>query len=538
MTPHRLLAPAGDDGERTVALRGRQPLSRAAFERAVGGRARAFAGRARVVLACRDGWNLAAALLGALTAGVEVALPANDRPATLAGFDGLVIDDAWTAEDAAWAAPPAPQGRLVFHTSGSSGPSQPVVRPWADLLAEIARLEQRFGAGLGPAATLATVPFQHAFGLMFALLWPLAAGRVFQARRQALWEDLLTEVPPDAVVVSSPAHLARMDGLTPLPAARRPRLVLSAGAPLPETAAAQAARVFGRWVTEIYGSSETGAVAGRRRDGQTSPWLPLPGLAVAATADGLLSVNRQVLADRVAMAQDGGFHLLGRADRIAKIEGKRVALDEIEAALLRCPEVAEAATVILDGAVPTLAALVVPSAAGWDAWGAQGGFRLGRALRRRMAEGLDPAALPRRWRFVARLPLGPLGKRRNADMAALFQDAPRLPELIAVTPGADAGASVGLDLAIPENLWWFQGHFPGRPILPGLVQLDWALHFARAHLGVDLIAAQDFQVKYKATIAPRDRLRLDLRRDDARGRLSFSYRRDGRDCSSGAVSLP
>lgn len=111
---------------------------------------------------------------------------------------------------------------------------------------------------------------------------------------------------------------------------------------------------------------------------------------------------------------------------------------------------------------------------------------------------------------------------------------PRLPAIEAVRP---TEAGVELDLVIPPDLWWFQGHFPGHPILPGVVQLDWAIDLATAHLGLDRVAVRQFQVKYKATVGPGDRLTLALSHVPAKHRLTFEYRRGGQPCSSGQITL-
>ena len=36
-----------------------------------------------------------------------------------------------------------------------------------------------------------------------------------------------------------------------------------------------------------------------------------------------------------------------------------------------------------------------------------------------------------------------------------------------------------LTLRIPPNLFYLEGHFPGMPILPGVVQLHWAVFYAK-----------------------------------------------------------
>jgi len=41
-----------------------------------------------------------------------------------------------------------------------------------------------------------------------------------------------------------------------------------------------------------------------------------------------------------------------------------------------------------------------------------------------------------------------------------------------------------LDLRVPPDLEYFAGHFPGIPILPGVVQIDWSVRLGRARLPV------------------------------------------------------
>ena len=136
---------------------------------------------------------------------------------------------------------------------------------------------------------------------------------------------------------------------------------------------------------------------------------------------------------------------------------------------------------------------------------------------------------------------------------------PRHPRILNIRTGADDDTRAGqaclgsmyaqtsrgllrraeIDLVVEPDLFWFQGHFPERPTLPGVVQLDWALDFARRHLGLTVPAARCFQVKYKAVISPDTRLTLVLAlHPTASGRrLTFEYRRDGEVYSTGSVTL-
>jgi 3-hydroxyacyl-[acyl-carrier-protein] dehydratase len=92
-----------------------------------------------------------------------------------------------------------------------------------------------------------------------------------------------------------------------------------------------------------------------------------------------------------------------------------------------------------------------------------------------------------------------------------------------------------LALALPPDHAAFEGHFPGRPILAGVIQIDWAVRLAVQYFQLKQRVAQDFQVKFRRIIAPTDALSLVLRRDP-RG-VSFEYRVAGEAATSGKIRL-
>jgi len=56
----------------------------------------------------------------------------------------------------------------------------------------------------------------------------------------------------------------------------------------------------------------------------------------------------------------------------------------------------------------------------------------------------------------------------------------------------------------------FDGHFPHNPILPGVVQIDWALRLAVLHLG-SKDGTRDYQVKFQRPIVPNAPVSVELR---------------------------
>ncbi|HLN22605.1 MAG TPA: AMP-binding protein [Patescibacteria group bacterium] len=432
VTLSRLLTDVRPD-HHPVAQRRVETIDFARFRADVACAAARLAGCARVAVVCRDSYAAAVALFAALHAGAEVVIPANGLPATLESlrdsFDRLLDDafvEAGRGETTALTPLDSTRPQLHFFTSGSTGAPKRISKTLAMLDCELATLDGLWGDELGAGPVLATVSHQHIYGLTFKLLWPLAAGRAFAGDMHEIWETLVAALPGGAVVVASPAHLSRLSGLAAVPVDRRPARIFSAGAPLSLTAAREAEAIFGTLPTEIFGSTETGAIATRRQAAEDQPWSLLPGIAMRTDAEGRLSLCSPFVgpdwfdtSDVVAPTADG-FRFLGRADRVVKIEGKRVSLAEVEQALPALPWVAAAAAVLLPGEPSRLAAVVVPNASGVERLSELGGFRFGRLLRRALADRFEPAALPRHWRFVDALPLRAMGKLRDADLLALF----------------------------------------------------------------------------------------------------------------------
>jgi len=71
---------------------------------------------------------------------------------------------------------------------------------------------------------------------------------------------------------------------------------------------------------------------------------------------------------------------------------------------------------------------------------------------------------------------------------------------------------------------WFEGHFPGLPILPGVVQIGWAVHFAGVTCGFDGGVSALEQVKFKRPIRPGARLTLHLKPDAAARKVRYEFR--------------
>jgi acyl-coenzyme A synthetase/AMP-(fatty) acid ligase/3-hydroxymyristoyl/3-hydroxydecanoyl-(acyl carrier protein) dehydratase len=538
-------------------------------------RARAWAALGRrtgtrdVALYMEDSLEFAAALVGAWLAGKTVWLVADTLPASCAALAGEVGafwgefpqeyapcapqagDDCGFDSVSDWTTPGPDFPALVVYTSGSTGTPAPIRKRFSQLSSELEVLEAQFGALVGDAAVLSTVSHQHIYGLLFRVLWPLSAGRPVEAGRYEFPETLAPRLAAGpCLLLASPAHLKRLPEHLDWRGATRLRAVFSSGGMLEREAALHARSLLGQAPIEVYGSSETGGVAWRQRTpGSLEDWTPFAGVEWRADADGLLELSSgpaggwQRLADRVEGTQGGRFVLRGRADRIVKIEEKRVSLDAIEAALRGTGLVREARVLAcLDaGARQSLAAFVVPSETGQALLKEGGKNALSARLRVALAASTHAVALPRRWRYLERLPVNAQGKTTQAALLALLAQfetgAPARPRFPQVVLLEDEPARKLLELVVPPDLLYFDGHFTVAPVLPGVVQVDWAIHYGRLHFGLAGAFVGINALKFQQMIRPGVPVRLELAWDAVKGSLNFRYFSEAGAHASGRILL-
>ncbi len=81
-----------------------------------------------------------------------------------------------------------------------------------------------------------------------------------------------------------------------------------------------------------------------------------------------------------------------------------------------------------------------------------------------------------------------------------------------------------ITIAVSQDLAVFAGHFPGNPLLPGVVQVEWAWNYAQQFFEIQESAYPgDVQVKFKRPIIPDRDVLLSLLYDVGKKRVSFTY---------------
>jgi len=308
---------------------------------------------------------------------------------------------------------------IMLFTSGTSGKPTAITKRWGELQAGVELTADRFGLNDGEERHLvATVPPQHMFGLELSIMLPLTCGIGFISNRPFFPEDIretLCSTPGRNILVTTPIHLKTC---------MRSQLnwrdcgcetIISATAPLPMELAACAEERFGAQVREIYGSTETGAIASRRTL-EGDEWRLYPGIFVQPQVDGYFVSGGHLttphrIGDNLQIQRQGRFKLLGRQSDMIKLAGKRASLHELNEKLNRIKGIIDG--VFIDTAEPgqetkRLAAIVVAP-------------DLSRkALLDALAQWIDPVFLPRPLIFVDQMPRNETGKLPHQTLRALL----------------------------------------------------------------------------------------------------------------------
>lgn len=88
---------------------------------------------------------------------------------------------------------------------------------------------------------------------------------------------------------------------------------------------------------------------------------------------------------------------------------------------------------------------------------------------------------------------------------------------------------------VPADHPAFAGHFPGRPIVPGVVILDRALLFAQTLVAVPVSHWQVGNAKFLSPVVPGETLVFALEAK-ASGAVAFSVRAGERNVASGSLT--
>ncbi len=381
------------------------------------------------------------------------------------------------------------QRAAILFTSGST--RQPAAHPktWGQLWRGAAHLAEALNWGARPScAVVGSVSPQHMFGLEATVMLPWYAGVPVHAQIPLLAADIeiaLRQCARPSWWMTTPAHL-RAPLKTPT-ALEGLEGILASTMSLPAALAAAAESAWKVPVMEIYGSTETGALA-IRRTACESAWVPLAGVSLWREGEGegggIWAAGPHVgppvqLGDEIDLQPNGHFLWLGRSTDLIKVGGRRTSLSALNRSLTDIPGVEDGVYSFPDEANTATAAsgdeshparrlaavYVSPTLSPQDVLN---------ALRAR----IDPAFLPRPLYRVAELPRNAIGKLPQAALAGLLAQCKLEMNLAERSRSGDAIQR----MVVPAGHPALPGHFPNCPMVPGVVILARVMEAIRTQL--------------------------------------------------------
>lgn len=405
---------------------------------------------------------------------------------------------------------------IIFYTSGSTGQPKHIHRTMQQLLMEAQQVIEHFKFP-EHFVMVSSVSHQHLYGLTFQLFVPFYAGQVFY-HQQFIYPEHIDQYLTDyqkkypayreQILISSPALLKRCQGVFDFADAKR---ILSSGGRLESGIRA----FYPQGIMEVYGSSETGAIAYRQGDGEL--WQALSDVQLKISDEQTLCVKmvRAFQSDwidtRDCVQMNGQqFVLLGRQDRIVKLEEKRLSLDEIELKVNQLDEVLESYALLVEHENRAFLSIAVVLHEQARQVLQEKGKRLFLAqLKQKLQHHLAPIAMPKHWRFITELVRNTQSKINRAWVSSLFlqQDYPH------ILSQQFYDEQLSLRVEISPELNCFKGHFEGFPIYAGVGQLAFLIYFARQQwLDLAECCACE-QIKFQDLIRPYDVIDIHLKRE-------------------------
>lgn len=441
--------------------------------------------------------------------------------------------------------------QIEMFTSGSSGEPKKITKSLQNLEAELKVLEKNWGNTADNCVFFSTVTHLHIYGLLFRLLWPLTTNRPFFNRNYLFPEDLNKAMKkyPSIILISSPAHLKRIPQMVSLPEFCQPlKLIVSSGGPLPLETAAIFTKEAGQTPLEVFGSTETGGIAWRFQISQNTPWQAFEGVAIQQDKEtGTLTLQSPFISDNgwfqtsdlIEIISQNSFHLKGRADRIVKIEEKRIGLAHLESKILETGYITEAYAAVLtpeeqNGRV-SLGCLITLNEKGLELLYQSSWKHIIETLRQKLSQFFDEILVPRQWRLLQEIPLNLQGKKVASELKKFFTPVPAKQPFVMQTEKNEN--NLNIQLYIPADLFYFQGHFDAFPIIPGVAQIHWAVDFTRRYFEIPGKFYQMTNIKFKRVIRPGTILFLNLQRDPVKNTVTFSFDNSADKFSSGVIKF-
>lgn len=344
-----------------------------------------------------------------------------------------IIDESEIPSEQEYRTTPAIDGettRIFLFTSGSTGKPKAVPQRMKEFEEDNAFIISKWGREFTERKLITTVSQHHIYGFLFGISLPFTLGCPFRRNRVEFPEEFEKLTDVSYILIATPAFLKRTVEVEDNLAMKNVWIFTSGGAVTPELAV-QTEKVFGFCPLEVYGSTETSGIAYRQQNKDQLVWTPFDNAKIWLGDDGCIRIISPYIknpegfatADLAEIFEDGRFLLKGRSDSIVKIEEKRISMTEVENRLIETGLVADVKVVALSNDVRQyLAAALVLNEKAREQFKDTEKYMINRWFHDFLMKYFENVVIPKKWRFMEKLPVDVQGKKHKLEIMALFEE--------------------------------------------------------------------------------------------------------------------
>jgi len=232
----------------------------------------------------------------------------------------------------------------LFFTSGTTGVPTGAIKNRENVEGELDALQALFEPE-NFERVIVTVPFIHIYGFLAGLMLPRRLGCEMLLKEEYYPQELMAlHEQKKSLVVTSPVYIKALLRLKREQDLSNVTFLSSTGL-LVEAEVERFEKQYNTKIIQLFGSTETGGVAIKR--GVNPYWEPLKGVSVTKNHESRMVVDSPYLSSHlledvitlmkrpytttdIIELEGKKFKLLGRANEIIKISGKRISIVELE----------------------------------------------------------------------------------------------------------------------------------------------------------------------------------------------------------------
>ena len=433
---------------------------------------------------------------------------------------------------------------LYFFTSGSTGTPKCIKKQFKMLAAEVSfhAQNQKHLIDKNPVMVSSVAPY-HMYGLLWRFLFPLANEIISDLdiiftpeelqSKQNKYDKILFATTPsflDGITKYQNQYIFKDNCIG----------IYSSGSLLQPKTSADAFKMFGISPYEIFGSTETGGVASRQqKDGQQ--WAIFPPVHVELTENSELLItsdfscaNPYLMSDIVQKTGDNTFLLKGRGDRMVKIAEERVSLPEMEERLCEYKYIDKSyVSALVNHDRNIICTMITLNDSGKEAIIKNGRHQFIKELKQYLLNFFPNVVLPRKIRIVNTIPVNTQGKYIKSDVSAMFESNVAEPIMQNITKTEKFFSA---EFTFLKDSTYFNGHFPGHPILPGVIQIYFVLSLIKQYFNMETNDYHVLKLKFSSLILPDTPIHFELKRD-TENEFSFNYFDNDKKYSNGKIVI-